>query len=296
MLEIESGLAAQLASGSTTLSRCWLLERRDGARFGFTDHDRAISFDGIEFEPQTGLSRTDLERSSGLAVDNLEVLGALRSGAIEEHELARGLFDGALIRQWLVDWSAPARRVMTFAGRVGEVRRGARSFEAEIEGMAELLNRPMGRVFLRGCDASLGDARCGVALEGGFTGAGVVTSMRGERSFAVSGLSANPGWFALGRIQWSGGENAGAASGVQGHSLVGGVHVLTLWRTPSAPIQTGDAFDIVAGCDKTAGTCREKFQNIDNFRGFPHLPGEDWATGYPGADEVHDGGSLFGDG
>ena len=38
---------------------------------------------------------------------------------------------------------------------------------------------------------------------------------------------------------------------------------------------------IIAGCDKTAATCRTKFANFLNFRGFPHIPGEDWLTSYP---------------
>jgi len=50
---------------------------------------------------------------------------------------------------------------------------------------------------------------------------------------------------------------------------------------------------VTAGCDKGAATCREKFDNILNFGGFPHMPGEDWATGYPNTGGGHDGGSLF---
>jgi uncharacterized phage protein (TIGR02218 family) len=56
----------------------------------------------------------------------------------------------------------------------------------------------------------------------------------------------------------------------------------------------GDAFRIAAGCDKRFSTCREKFANAVNFRGFPHMPGNDFVLrvarqGEPGMD----GGSLF---
>jgi uncharacterized phage protein (TIGR02218 family) len=47
------------------------------------------------------------------------------------------------------------------------------------------------------------------------------------------------------------------------------------------PIQAGDTFAITAGCDKRFATCVEKFANADNFRGFPHMPGNDFITGYP---------------
>lgn len=52
-----------------------------------------------------------------------------------------------------------------------------------------------------------------------------------------------------------------------------------------------------AGCDKRFATCRDKFGNGVNFRGFPHLPGNDFIIGGTGAGDPgagpFDGGSLF---
>jgi hypothetical protein len=37
-----------------------------------------------------------------------------------------------------------------------------------------------------------------------------------------------------------------------------------------------------------------KFDNIANFRGFPHMPGNDVVTSYPAQGDANmDGGSLF---
>jgi uncharacterized phage protein (TIGR02218 family) len=44
-----------------------------------------------------------------------------------------------------------------------------------------------------------------------------------------------------------------------------------------------------AGCDKRAETCRLKFANFLNFRGFPHVPGEDWLASYPTSDRAAGG-------
>ena len=41
-------------------------------------------------------------------------------------------------------------------------------------------------------------------------------------------------------------------------------------------IAGGDQFTIVAGCDRTHTTCRDKFSNILNFRGEPYIPGQDF--------------------
>jgi uncharacterized phage protein (TIGR02218 family) len=40
-------------------------------------------------------------------------------------------------------------------------------------------------------------------------------------------------------------------------------------------IAIGDTGTAVAGCDKSFATCRDVFNNVVNFRGFPSIPGND---------------------
>ena len=47
------------------------------------------------------------------------------------------------------------------------------------------------------------------------------------------------------------------------------------------PIAIADAFTVTAGCDKRFATCRDRFANGGNFRGFPHIPGNDFVISYP---------------
>ena len=69
---------------------------------------------------------------------------------------------------------------------------------------------------------------------------------------------------------------------------------LDLWSVPARAIAAGDLLVLEAGCDKSFDMCRSKFFNTLNFRGFPHMPGNDELikiarAGEPGLD----GGSLF---
>jgi hypothetical protein len=68
MREIPEGLAAHLQQGATTLCRCWSLTRRDGAVLGFTDHDRALAFDEIDFAATTGLEAAESASEIGFAI------------------------------------------------------------------------------------------------------------------------------------------------------------------------------------------------------------------------------------
>ena len=62
----------------------------------------------------------------------------------------------------------------------------------------------------------------------------------------------------------------------------------------SDAVAPGDAVTLVAGCDKQFATCKSKFDNVVNFRGFPYMPGNDAALSYQLANQPRDGGSRYG--
>jgi uncharacterized phage protein (TIGR02218 family) len=159
MRDVPEALAAKLADGVTTLAHLWRVERRDGAVFGFTDHDRDLLVDDLTYEAATGLLAGAIEKSVGLSIDTASAEGALSSDALDAEDLAAGLWDGARVDIWRVDWNEPALRVHLFAGKLGEVRRGEGAFAAELRGLQAAYNTPVGRVFSHFCDADVGDAR-----------------------------------------------------------------------------------------------------------------------------------------
>ena len=159
---LSPGLQEHLDSGATTLCWCWRLTRDDGLTQGFTDHDRTLQFEGTDFEAASGFTATEIASAIGLSADNLETQGALKSDAISAEDLAAGLYDDAKIEIFRVNWQNPAQRVLMHSGSLGEVRRGETFFAAEIRGLAHYLQQPKGRVVQYGCDAEVGDARCGL--------------------------------------------------------------------------------------------------------------------------------------
>ena len=287
-------LAASLASGVTTLCTCWIVTRADGLRLGFTDHDEDLTVDGVICSAESGATGTSLEQATGLTADSLEIVGALTSGRLAEAELARGLFDGATVAVWRVDWSSPADRVLVLSGTVGEVSRGPTAFTAEVRGLADRLNQPRGRIYQRTCDALLGDSRCRIdATALAMRGSGTVARVQSARSVTASGLAGYVSrWFEAGRLVWTSGANAGAVVEVRAHARLGPLATLDLWEPMPAPIVAGDAFRVVAGCDKSLASCRDKFANVLNFRGFPDLPGNDYAVAYAVQGADNDGGRL----
>ncbi|MGC9370621.1 MAG: DUF2163 domain-containing protein [Paracoccaceae bacterium] len=293
-MAVAEDLLAHLGTGATTLCRCWAVTRRDGVVMGFTDHDRELGFGGITFRPNTGLTARALTQTTGLSVDNTEAVGALSDAAVREADLLAGRYDGAGIRAWLVNWAAPEQRVMQFQGSIGEVTRLGGAFQAELRGLAEALNQPQGHVYQKPCAAVLGDGECRFDLDQpGYSVELPAEAVEEARVFRFAGLNGfEPRWFEAGRLRVLDGAGAGVIGIIKNDRYEGGVRVVELWESLRLPVAAGDLLRLEAGCDKRAETCRLKFNNLLNFRGFPHVPGEDWLISYPVSGGRNDGGSL----
>lgn len=284
MKNLSPEFSAHLASGATTLCWCWRLTRRDGTVLGFTDHDRVVTFDGTTFDAATGFSASEIKDTVGLSVDNLEVTSALSSDRLEEADLAAGHYDDAAVEIFRVNWSDPIQRALMRSGSLGEVRRSGIAFSAEVRGLAHYLQQPKGRLYQYCCDADVGDARCGINLAApAFLGHGAILAVASARSFTASGLTAfASAWFARGLVTFTTGAANGQAIEVKSHvvSATGSVSI-ELWSPARLPLLAGQTFDITAGCDKHLTTCSAKFANPVNFRGFPHMPGNDYMVAGP---------------
>lgn len=285
---------AHLATGATTVCRAWVLVRRDGVTLGFTDHDRNLTFDGILFVASSGVTAKALAQSTGLSVDNSEAVGALTAAALTEGDILAGLYDGAEVSVWLVNWADVSARVRQFRGSVGEIERGQGAFRAELRGLSEVLNQPQGLVYQKPCSAILGDGRCTFDLSSaGFFDERPAETVTERIRFDYAGFSGFADrWFEAGRLVVLTGAAAGLIGVVKNDRLTLAGRTVELWQSLGADVAAGDLMRLEAGCDKRTETCKFKFNNFLNFRGFPDIPGEDWLMAYPTRATVNDGGSL----
>ncbi|MBD8893489.1 DUF2163 domain-containing protein [Roseibium litorale] len=295
MKTIPTDLAARLARRETTLALCWVVTRTDGVRCGFTDHDRPVLVEGVTCLPENGLEASARTSGPGFAAAAGDVAGAISGPALSEDDLEAGLWDGAEVTVYLADWSAAGDVSMALRrARIGEVSRKGTAFQAELRGLAHTLEARHGRVYSRSCDADLGDARCGIDLEGPvYSTVGVVISASATGDVQLVGAGTfEEGWFTGGLLSVLDGERQGFSSEIANHTLTETGALITLWQAPPSPLAAGVQVKVTAGCDKRFATCRSKFGNGLNFQGFPHLPGTDFVLSYPSRNTgTNDGGA-----
>lgn len=293
MSGLPAALEAHLQSGFTTVCRAWAITRRDGVTYGFTDHDCPLSFDGIEFRAHSGLTASALAQSTGLSVDNSEAIGALSDASITETDIEAGRFDGAEISCWLVNWTEPEQRWLQFRGTIGELRQSGGAFTAELRGLTDSLNQPLGRVYQKPCTAVLGDAQCRFDLgKPGFSTIRPIETVEHARILRwTDQMSFDTGWFARGRLDVLTGAAAGLWASIKRDEVTSAGRQVELWEGMRAELAPGDQVRLTAGCDKRFDTCRSKFNNLLNYQGFPDVPGDDWMMAVPKSTGANTGGS-----
>ncbi len=295
MRTFSTEFASHIASGATTLCNCWLIERTDGVKLGFTDHDLALEFDGQAYEPAHGLDGSETIAKLGAQVDTSEVAGILHSAAISEDDIVLGRYDGARVTTYRVNWRDVLVRETIRVDTIGEITREDGYFRAELRSQLQALNIARGRRYQSICDATVGDTRCGVDLEdAAFKTTATVAAIADRFTVQVSGANSfTTGWFSYGKALWLTGQRLNLSDAVTAHAKAAGTVSLSFSEPVGDWVNIGDQMTLYAGCDRRFSTCADKFSNVLNFQGFPHIPGSDFILTYPKSSDAMDGGALF---
>lgn len=268
---------SNIASGPlTSLALCWRLERRDGGGVALTSHDQPLWHDGVRYDPAPGMIPASVVRRRGLDAAGGEIDGAISAAALTEFDLEMGRWDGAAIRLTAIDWADPdATEMPLMTGEIGAVSVSGGGFTAELSGAMAILDAPVCPSTSPECRAELADPDCRVDLSARRMRGSVVAQDGNALTLSVA-----PGDdYVAGSLAVVSGTTTGFRSPVLG---VAGA-VVTLRDPPRAAIEAGTRVWLTQGCDKRFATCCERFANAANFRGEPHLPGNDLLTRYPGA-------------
>jgi len=279
MKTISSALQTHLNGELTTLTVLVKITRADGVIKGFTTHDADLLFDDITYRADGSLTPHVLDNTSSLKENNFDVEGILDSLEISETDIKAGLYDHARIDVFIVNWNNLEQgAVQVRRGWLGEVTYACGKYVAALRGLHDLLERRVGDAYTPECRYDLGDSRCGVNTTA-LTVAGNVTGITDNATFSDYMRSETNGYFDYGKLTWTSGANQGLAMEVRKWDALS--QTFSLWLPMPNAIGMNDAYTVYPGCDKRFAACKEKFSNVINFGGFPHVPGLDKILQYP---------------
>lgn len=280
MKTIESGLLAHMAGSATTLAYGLRITRTDAEVYGFTSHDRDVTISSVTYEAAQGLDVTSLVTSSGLNVDNLELTTIDDGTLFTREEVMGGVWQNARFLCFRYNWASPPATLAGVeslcAGTFGAVRLLNGKVVAELRGLQQYLQQPVGEVSSKTCRARFGDARCGFDVATRTHTPSTVTAVASREQFTASGRAEADDYFGDGEIVWLTGDNTGIRHKVKAFAS----GVFTLYMATEATIQTGDTFTAIGGCRKRLEDCIAR-SNVLNFQGEPHRPGIDAVTASP---------------
>jgi uncharacterized phage protein (TIGR02218 family) len=281
MRTVPANLQTHLNGEELTLAQCVKVTRADSTVLGFTTGNLDIVFDGVTYSALSSLGASEQQNQVGSGVDNMETVGILSSDVITDTDLLAGKYDGAAIEVFVVNWANLTQgRVLLFSGWIGNVQLTDGQFTAEIRSKSQKLSQQIGQLTCPTCRVvRFGDSHCNVASLASYQFAKVVTAVADNRNITFGSDAAATGYYNYGVVTFdndaSGGLNAGLSREIKVHTLVSGEAVLELQEAFPFDVAVDDEATLEAGCDRLLATCRDKFSNVANFRGEPHIPGND---------------------
>jgi uncharacterized phage protein (TIGR02218 family) len=268
----------------TRWQQLWTITRLDGTVFRFTTLDVDFVYGSNTYNTCGSLAASAAESATDLSQEgNVELSAILSSDYISEQEVLAGLFDAATVEVWVVPWDTTDTTLpyRIIAGEIGRIRSGTVGFQAEIITPAARANQQnLLQVYTPQCRHKLGDSRCKVDLDalqvsGSVTQTAIINApnVSRKRAFFDSSRVEATGYFNHGELTFTSGDNSGVTLQVETYDQATGQ--ILLWDKAPYTIGLGDTYTMKPGCDKTTATCSAKFSNIENYGGFPHVPGID---------------------
>lgn len=247
---------------------------------GFTDNVVDLERDGLNYNAETAFSPTAHNTSDKLQVPTVEMesimLPSPENYGVSEEDINGGMLDFAEVRVQIVNYEdLSLGGLWVGRGYVGQITLKNDQYVAELRGLSQIAAQNILEVYSAGCRYDLGARRCqkDVSVPPFFV-TGSITAITSDRIiFEDTARTEATGYFDYGKVTFRTGLNAGIGMEIRVYTL--GTTTVELWQPMPFAFTIGDTYEMVAGCAKTLEACRDKFDNMINFGGFPHLPGED---------------------
>ncbi|AAV86462.1 DUF2163 domain-containing protein [Anaplasma marginale] len=238
----------------------------ENADIRLTEHDENLEIDNAVYSSGYGINFGPIYRGKDRSIASIEIT---KYGSImREQALASGQRSRIEVEIFSIDYDDVSREKITlFVGMVSTITVENHRLKISLEGIQSALSDKIGILFSPHCRAQFCDSKCKLDRKK-FTFQSTVDKVVDHLTLEDTKLPYADCYYKHGVVTFLDGENRGISVEVRGHRH----YMVHLARSAPYPILPGDAYSIIAGCDKNFLTCSRKFDNTSNFRGEPHVP------------------------
>jgi uncharacterized phage protein (TIGR02218 family) len=253
---------------------CLRIVPKTGATIRLTHHPRDLTMSNATvYVSAAGYDFTGYSASSRLSASVIDIEGIAGLAGINKDGIGSGLFDGARCYLFATNWNTPVEDYEPMvAGILGKTTLEDDKYRIEEMALVDALNQTVGKTYTAACHKVLGGqeyAGCMVAL-GPLTVTGTITNLTSSSVFRDSARAEALDYFATGTIKFTSGLNAALKPlEIKSYAANG---TITTYEPFYYAVGVGDAYTMIPGCRKRLADCRDKFNNVINFGGFPNVP------------------------
>lgn len=263
--------AAEKSIAAARHARLYQIERSETVVWRYTSADRAITWDGHTWEP-LAISDDGVRMTGEASADALKITLPATAPAAQ---LFRSTPPSVEVFVTLYDYDAGENDALV--AWVGSISAVIFTQPGAAQLSCASLSASMQREGLRlkyemACPHSVYDRMCGV-IKALYAMPVTVTALDAVSVTVVRASDGanlpDVGYYLYGAAEWA----QDGATETRGIEATSGTGTLTLLGGTDG-LGASDSLTIYPGCDGTRAMCQNRFNNLLNHGGFPHMPGE----------------------
>lgn len=236
-----------------------------------TQHVRDLTMsNGQVYQSTVGYEFTGYQATTSFSPSVVDLEGIAGFAGIGKDEVSSGVFDNARCHLFATAWNNPVEDYEPILLSImGKVTLQDDNYRIEEMALVDALNQSVGKTYTAACQKRFGGTEFAGCKKAPVVVNGSLTAVFNQFTVTDSSRVEAAGFFTEGKIQFTGGLNAGLkAQEIKEHAAGG---VITVHEPFYYLPAVGDAYTLTEGCLHTMEACKSK-GNILNFGGFSFIP------------------------
>lgn len=256
-----------------TKALCLRIVCRNGTTIRLTRYPTNLIMSNSQvYLTESGHDFSAVVSETSFAAAAVDLEGFVGLSNITRDQISSGVFDAAECYLFACDFLNPVEDYEPITKSIlGKTLLEDDRYKIEEMGLIDLLHQSIGETYTPSCRKEFGGTNhggCKVNVSS-LTVSGSITSISNNRVFTDSSRAEAADYFGWGTIQFTSGANTGLRA-IKVRDFAAGQ--FTLVEEPYYPLEVGVTYTAVPGCRKRLEDCRDKFNNVVRFGGFPWVP------------------------